>query len=84
MGRWAFADHTEASLILLPPVRPLLVALRRAEAGLETKTKKNKHTVQIVSLVFNRTEMEMESPLKQIQDVINQELKIRNCTGTDW
>lgn len=59
MGRWAFADHTEASLILLPPVRPLLVALRRAEAGLETK--KNKHTVQIVSLVFHRTEMERRS-----------------------
>lgn len=39
MGRWAFADHPEASLILLPPVRPLLVALRRAEAGLETKKK---------------------------------------------
>lgn len=43
MGRWALADHTEASLILLPPVRPLLVGLRQAEAGLEKKTKKQTH-----------------------------------------
>lgn len=35
LGRWAFAGHTGASLILLALVRPPLVGLQQAEAGLD-------------------------------------------------
>lgn len=51
--------------------------------GWRQKQKKTSTRCRL-SHLFSTEQRWRGGPSKQIQDVINQELKIRNCTGTDW